>query len=101
MHFTWIAASFVAGCLLSAVYFGGLWWTVCRLAQSRRPWRLYFASYLVRLALLLVPLGILIALGNWQSWVAALIGFFLVRGVVVWRFGPARLPRPPANRVAL
>lgn len=46
----------VSGCVLGLAYFGGLWWTVRRLPQARRPLLLYVGSMLLRGTLLLVIL---------------------------------------------
>jgi len=47
-----IASAVMAGCggiLLGGLYFGGLWWTVCRIPRTLHPFYFYIVSLLVRL----------------------------------------------------
>lgn len=77
-----------AGALLGSVYLGALWWTVRRLPAARRPGLLLVASLAVRLTLLLGGLG-WVADGRWPVLAAGVVGFVLVRTVLVRRWGPA------------
>lgn len=89
----WLAAaSVVAGSALGGVYFGGLWWTLQRLAGRRRRllrvggW--LALSFMVRGALVAAAFGLLAALGGWWPPGLALLGFLSVRWALVRRWGP-------------
>jgi F1F0 ATPase subunit 2 len=75
--FTWLGGLFV-GAALGVVFFGGLWWTVRRLAASPRsqPWLL--ASFAVRLALVALGLYACIRISP-GTLLAALGGLMLAR----------------------
>ena len=51
-----VALSVGAGILAGVVFFGGLWWTVGRVAQVRRAGLFLLASFLVRAAVMLLAL---------------------------------------------
>lgn len=79
----WIVAA-VAGALLSALYFAGLWWTVRRVPYTRHPATLIAVSFLVRAALAAGALWLVIG-GDVVRLLAALGAFLLVRTAVLWR----------------
>ncbi|MDX1607019.1 MAG: ATP synthase subunit I [Candidatus Competibacterales bacterium] len=87
----WLLAP-AAGALLGLMFYGGLWWTVRRLADSRQPALLLAASLLLRGALAAAGLY-LVAAGDWRRLLAALAGLLLVR-VALTR----ALPTPLAPR---
>lgn len=64
---------------LGGVFFGGLWWTVQRLPEAERPFRLYFGSLVIRLGTASLGFVVLLLLTDWPQLVAALIGFLLSR----------------------
>lgn len=82
----------VVGALAGGLYFGGLWFTVRRLATARRPLWVLIGSFAARLALLLVALYLL-AGRHWSSLVGALLGVLLARTVLIRRWGPPPAPR--------
>ncbi|MEO8079414.1 MAG: ATP synthase subunit I [Caldimonas sp.] len=82
-------AAGAAGAVLGAIYFGGLWWTVSRLASFRRPALSVAVSALLRMGLALGGFY-LIAGGDWLSLLACLLGFVAARAVVT---GVTRPPR--------
>jgi F1F0 ATPase subunit 2 len=72
----------VAGILLGAIFFGGLWWTVCRGVSSKRPALWFTGSMLLRMCI--VVLGFYQASGgNWQRLLASLLGFVVARLIVM------------------
>lgn len=80
----------LAGIMLGALFYGGLWWTVQKSASSQRPGLLFFASMSLRMALVLV--GFYLVCGShWQRLVLCLLGFIAARIAVTWL---TRLPRP-------
>lgn len=71
----------IAGAGLGLLFFGGLWYTIRQLPQSRRPALLLISSFLIRLSLTL--LGFYWILGGAAAAIdrllVAFIGFLLVR----------------------
>lgn len=67
-----------AGVALGLAYFGGLWWTLGRVATWRRPQRALLTSFVVR-ALLVLPAFVALALHGPASLAAALVGFVAAR----------------------
>ena len=78
---TW-ALAWVAGLMLGAFFFGGLWWTVRRGVSSHRPALWFLLSSLLRTGLLLVGL-FFVAGHHWERLVAALLGFVIARFIVM------------------
>jgi F1F0 ATPase subunit 2 len=73
-----LVLALLTGVLLGAVFFGGLWWTVSRMASSHRPALLLFGSLLLRTS---VALGgfYLIGRGHWERLLLCLFGFVMAR----------------------
>ena len=68
----------IAGVMLGAFFFGGLWWTVRKGIASKRTALWFFGSMLLRTGV--VMLGFYFVMGdNWQRLLAALLGFVLAR----------------------
>lgn len=87
-----LAIAALVGALLGAFHFGGLWWTVRRIASARRPAALALASYIVRLAV--VGAGLFLVMdGRWERLAAALAGLLVARFVVVRRTVPGAVAR--------
>jgi F1F0 ATPase subunit 2 len=87
----WLVAALLVGGALGVFYFGGLWWTVRRIAQARRAGLLLLASFAARAVITLLGFY-LVAGGRWERLLATVTGFILVRIVLVRRLGiaPAR-----------
>jgi len=86
-----LALAWVAGAALGAIFFGGLWWTVSKLASSPRPALWVFGSALARMSIALAGFY-LVAGGQWERLIACLLGFVTARLAVTW------LTRVPAQR---
>jgi F1F0 ATPase subunit 2 len=90
----------VAGWVLGAIFFGGLWWTVRRGLSSKQPALWFLGSLIVRMGIAL-PGFYFVGRGHWARLVACLIGFIFARIVVT---GMTRLPRDkqtcPAREVS-
>jgi len=77
----WVLAP-LAGMLLGAMYFGGLWWTVKQGLASPRPALWFLISLLLRLSLAL--LGFYFVAGDdWKRLLACLLGFIVARVLIV------------------
>jgi F1F0 ATPase subunit 2 len=71
----------LAGILLGAIFFGGLWWTVRKGLSSRRPALWFLVSFMLRIAI--VMLGFYhVGQGDWRRLVACLVGFVIARLLV-------------------
>ncbi len=83
----WLAPAFAAGMVLGLFYFRGLWATVKRIHDAHRPAMLIIGSYLLRTAVVMAGFYLIMG-GHWERLVSALIGFLIVRQIMVRRFGP-------------
>jgi F1F0 ATPase subunit 2 len=81
-NFLSLLLAVLAGLLLGAIFFGGLWWTVRKGMTSTRPALLFFSSMLLRMSIVL--LGFYFILGdNWLRLLAGLCGFFVARLLII------------------
>lgn len=87
------------GAALGVIFFGGLWWTVRKGVSSKQPALWFFASFVVRMAVVLAGF-LLMGRGHWQRLLACLAGFILARLFVTWRTRPLSLTQPPQTQGA-
>jgi F1F0 ATPase subunit 2 len=71
----------VAGVLLGAMFFGGLWWTVQKGVSSKRLALWFFGSLLLRTSIALAGFHF-IARGDWERLLVCLLGFVMARLLV-------------------
>lgn len=91
-------AMLLAGSVLGAVFFGGLWWTVQRVAASPRPVPWLLGSLAVRTAIV-VPGIYFVSAGRPVPLGLCLVGFVLARAIVLRVSRPRRgAAAPPASR---
>jgi F1F0 ATPase subunit 2 len=76
-----IVPALVAGILLGAMFFGGLWWTVRKGVSSTRPALWFFGSLLLRTSLTLAGFYV-ISDGHWEKLLVCLLGFIMARLIV-------------------
>ncbi|MGO8754226.1 MAG: ATP synthase subunit I [Gallionellaceae bacterium] len=83
----------LAGMLLGAVFFGGLWWTVLKGVTARQPALWFGASLLLRTGIVLAGFY-LVSGADWKRLLPCLLGFIIARLIVT------RLTAMPiANRI--
>jgi len=82
-----LALAMVAGLLLGAIFFGGLWWTVRKGVSSKRPALLFLGSMLLRTGVVIAGFYV-VSDGHWQRLLACLFGFAIARFIVMWHAGP-------------
>jgi F1F0 ATPase subunit 2 len=82
-----LVMTLLAGALLGAIFFGGLWWTVRRGLSSRRPAMLFLGSMLLRTVTALAGFYF-VSQGDWRRLLACLLGFFIARVAVTRMAGP-------------
>ena len=85
-----LVLALVAGLLLGAIFFGGLWWTVRKGVLSKRPATWFLGSLLLRTGIILAGFYF-VSGGQWERLVACLLGFVIARFIVT------RLTRPPVE----
>jgi F1F0 ATPase subunit 2 len=77
-----LVLSLVAGILLGAIFFGGLWWTFQKVVSSNRSTLWFFVSLLMRTSILLAGFYF-IAHGHWERLLMCLLGFVVARPIVM------------------
>ncbi len=75
-----LSLDFIAGLVLGAIFYGGLWWTVRRLCVKAAG-RWLVASFVVRASVALAGFYA-VARGTGYGAAACLVGFFVARMVV-------------------
>ena len=90
MELKLILFSIISGGLAGLIYFGGLWYTVRKLAFSAIPHGLLILSMALRLAIVLMAFFMLVRL-SWFYLLIALISFILVRQFMIYRIDRERV----------
>jgi len=89
-----LAFALVAGILLGAIFFGGLWWTVRLGVSSNRVALWFFGSVLLRMSVVLA--GFYYVSGcQWERLLLCLLGFVIARVFVMWLTRPSAQSHPP------
>ena len=89
--------AWVAGGMLGALFFGGLWWTVRKGVVSKQPALWFLGSLLLRTGILLAGFY-WVSGGHWERLLLCLLGFIMARPVVTWLTRPSAGNRiPPAQ----
>jgi F1F0 ATPase subunit 2 len=77
-----VVVSLIAGILLGAIFFGGLWWTVQKGLTAGQPALWFGASLLLRSAIVLA--GFYFVAGpDWKRLLLCLLGFIIARLIVI------------------
>ncbi len=76
---TGYAVSLAAGFLLGYIFFGGLWLTVRRLPQMKRPFLWTTLSLFLRFGIVLMGFYLISRGGHWIRLLICLAGFIAVR----------------------
>ena len=90
-----LVGSLLAGVLLGAFFFGGLWWTIQMRSPSEWSGVLFAGSLLLRMAVAVTGFY-LVSHGDWRKLVACLAGFLLARIAVTRLIG---LPPAKSRRI--
>lgn len=78
-----ILLSAIAGLVLGALFFGGLWWTVRRALASPSPALWFFSSLLIRMGIALAGLYY-VGKDDWKRMTACVVGFMVARLAITW-----------------
>ncbi len=73
----------LAGLLLGAIFFGGLWWTVRKGLTAKQPALWFLGSTLLRMGIALAGFYF-VGRGDWKRLLACLAGFVVARFFVTW-----------------
>ena len=76
--------AWLAGCVLGAVFFGGLWWTVRRAIPSKRPALWFLGSFVLRMGIAAIGFYFVVAGGHLRRLLVCLLGFLMARCLVMW-----------------
>jgi F1F0 ATPase subunit 2 len=79
---------FALGVVLGGFYFISLLLTLQRLTEVQSRALLLLISYVIRLAVVLGAFYFLLRDGQWERAVVALIGFVVMRKILMYFFGP-------------
>ena len=90
----WVAA--LAGLALGLFFFGGLRLTVYWIESSQRPLALALGSFVLRLVVATAGF-VVVGSGRWERYAAALVGFVVIRLVLLRIWGPTPRPAPPGK----
>lgn len=93
-----VVLGFVLGLAVGGLYFGALWLTLRRVPDADHPGGLVLVSYLMRLGVAGVGFYGVLRLGGAGALVAALVGFVVMRQLVIRRVG-GRSGAPAAQEV--
>jgi len=85
-----LVLAWVAGGMLGAIFFSGLWWTVRKGVSSKQPALWFFGSLLLRMSIALAGFYF-VSGGHWDRMLACLLGFVIARLIVT------RLTRLPVE----
>jgi F1F0 ATPase subunit 2 len=76
--------SFIAGLILGTIFFFGLWLTVKKMVDAKKPALLFLSSLFFRVSITLTGFYY-ISLGNWQRLLICLLGFITARYIIIHR----------------
>jgi F1F0 ATPase subunit 2 len=92
-----LALTMVAGGMLGAIFFGGLWWTVRKGVSSKQPALWFSCSLLLRISVALA--GFYFVSGpHWKRLLFCLLGFVMARLAVTWLTGRRTEPNGPGGQ---
>ena len=92
-----LVLAWVAGVVLGAIFFGGLWWTVRKGVSSERPALWFLGSLLLRMSIALAGFYF-VSGGHWERLLLCLLGFVMARLVVTWLTRPPEKTKPTRHR---
>lgn len=89
-----LSLALLAGFLLGAFFFGGLWWTIQKGITSQNPALWFFGSLMLRTGLTLAGVYF-VSQGHWSRLAVCLLGFVVARFTAVKWLAQATLQESP------
>lgn len=86
-EFMSLALAMVAGVVLGAIFFGGLWWTVRKAVSSPQPAPWFLGSLLLRTGIIFAGFYV-VSGGRWDRLLACFAGLVMARFIVTLLTGP-------------
>ncbi len=78
----YILLNFIAGIILGAIFFGGLWLTIKKSVKSKTPWLLFLSSAVIRTVIVLLGFYYT-SLGNMPGLLICTLGFIIARQIIL------------------
>jgi F1F0 ATPase subunit 2 len=82
--------AFSVGMALGAFFSLNLWASVRRMTDEHSHWYIMYGNFMLRMGVVVIGFYLVMA-GHWERMLAALLGFVLIREILVRRLG--RKPR--------
>jgi F1F0 ATPase subunit 2 len=82
-----LVLAWMAGGMLGAMFFGGLWWTVQQGVSSQRPALWFCGGLLLRMSIALAGFYF-VSGGHWERLLLCLLGFIIARSLLTRLTGP-------------
>ena len=76
-----LVLALIAGVVLGAIFFGGLWWAVRKCVSAKQPALWFFGGGLLRMTIVLAGFYF-VAHGHWERLLVCLLGFVMARVIV-------------------
>ena len=76
--------SFIAGLIIGAIFFFGLWITVKKIARAKMPALIFMVSLFCRISVALIGFYF-ISMGSWKKMLICLLGFVTARWLIMLR----------------
>lgn len=85
-----LVLAWLAGGILGAIFFGGLWWTIRKALTSPQPASWFFGSIVLRMSTAVAGFYF-VSSGHWERMLMCLTGFIMARLLVT------RVTRPSVD----
>ncbi len=82
----WLLIALIAGMMLGFSYLGGLWFTIRQLPTATYPMILVLGSFILRIGTTVCGFYVVMG-GHWVRLLIGLLGFLLIRAILVRRWG--------------
>src|SRR5450830_1215427 len=90
-----LTLALLAGMMLGAMFFGGLWWTVLKGVASPRPALWFLGSLLLRTGMVVAGFYF-VSGGDWKRLLGCLFGFVIARLIII-RLTAMAIPLSPSS----
>jgi F1F0 ATPase subunit 2 len=94
-----LVLAWLAGTVLGAAFFGGLWWTIRRAAASPQPALWFLGSLLLRMGMALAGFYV-VGAAHWERLFLCVLGFVMARIGVIWVTRPQATNDPQLGPAA-